>query len=70
MLNIMDPVFNGMPASEFYRAHVFPELFPHQKQMLIENWPLEDLQMYVGGRFTPGYELKHYNQRYILGDCQ
>lgn len=53
--NIMDPVFNGMPASEAYRAQVYPELFPHQKRMLIENWPLEDLEIYVGGIWTKGY---------------
>lgn len=45
--NIMDAVFNGMPASEFYRAQLYPELFPHQKRMLLENWSVDDLQMYV-----------------------
>lgn len=47
-MNIMDKVFNGMPASEMYRAQVFPELFPHQKQMLIHNWSHEDRVMYCG----------------------
>ncbi|WKW87266.1 hypothetical protein SEA_CHARGERPOWER_51 [Mycobacterium phage Chargerpower] len=55
MPNLLDPTFNGMPGSEMYRAEVFPELFPHQKRMLIENWPQEDLEMSVGGIFTPGY---------------
>lgn len=45
----MDAVFNGMPGSELYRAQVYPELFPHQKRMLIENWPAEDIDMYVKG---------------------
>ena len=55
MQNIIDPLFNGMPASEMYRAQLFPELWPHQPQMLLDNWPIEDLEMYVGGKFTPGY---------------
>ncbi|AGK86011.1 hypothetical protein Chy4_0049 [Mycobacterium phage Chy4] len=44
-----------MPGSEMYRAEVFPELFPHQKPMLLENWSQDDLEQYVGGVFTPGY---------------
>ena len=48
-MNIMDSVFNGMPGSELYGAQVYPELFPHQKPMLIENWPAEDIEMYVKG---------------------
>lgn len=65
-MNIIDSMFNGMPASEFYRAQVFPELFPHQPQMVLDNWPLEDLEMYVGGKFTAGY-YDNYEQRYLLG---
>lgn len=45
----MDSVFNGMPHSEMYRAAVFPELFPHEKRMLVENWSLQDIDMYVRG---------------------
>lgn len=55
---IFDPLFNGMPRSEMYRAQVVPELFPHEKPMLIGNWPQEDLEMFVGGEFTPGYNDK------------
>lgn len=47
MSNIMDPEYNGMAASELYRSQVFPELFPHQKQMLVRNWSVDDIQMYV-----------------------
>ena len=47
--NVMDATFNGMGGSEFYRAQVFPELFPHQKQMLIDNWSDDDIEMYVTG---------------------
>lgn len=54
MLNIMDYEFNG-PSSELYRAELMPELFPHQKRMRLENWPNQDLEMYVGGIFTVGY---------------
>jgi hypothetical protein len=44
----MDSIFNHMPGSEFYRAQVFPELFPHEKPMLVDNWPLEDQIMWTG----------------------
>ena len=48
MTNIMDGVFNGMAGSEFYRAQVFPELFPHEKPMLTQNWSQEDREMFCG----------------------
>ena len=48
MNNIMDGLFNGMAGSEFYRAQVFPELFPHEKPMLTHNWPGDDQEMYCG----------------------
>ena len=47
-MNIFDPVFNGMARSELYRAQLFPELFPHEKRMLIENWPAQDREEYCG----------------------
>lgn len=47
-INIMDSIFNGMGGSEFYRAQVFPDLFPHQKPMLIHHWSLEERVMYCG----------------------
>ncbi|AYD87079.1 hypothetical protein SEA_NICOLETERA_52 [Mycobacterium phage NicoleTera] len=59
--NIMDSQFNGMP--EMYRAEVFPELFPHAPRMRIENWPQEDLEMTVGGCFTPGYGARNYDRK-------
>ena len=63
-MNIMDPVFNGMGRSELYRAQVFPELFPHEPPMMLNNWSKDDLEMYCGGEFAKGsVELewvKHY----------
>lgn len=50
MINIMDSAFNGMAGSEFYRAQVFPELYPHEKPMLIDNWSEDDREIYVGKR--------------------
>lgn len=47
-INIMDSAFNGMPRSEFYRAQVFPELFPHEPEMLVDQWPLQDQDMFCG----------------------
>ncbi|AXH46792.1 hypothetical protein SEA_ACOLYTE_48 [Mycobacterium phage Acolyte] len=63
MTNIIDSTFNGMPGSEMYRAEVFPELFPHQKPMRLENWPQDDLEAYVGGVFTPGYGARNYQRK-------
>jgi hypothetical protein len=48
VLNIIDPLFNGMGASELYRAQVFPELFRHQLPMLVQNWSDLDREMYCG----------------------
>ena len=48
VLNIMDAMFNGMGGSEFYRSQVFPELFPHEKPMIIDNWTAEEREMYCG----------------------
>lgn len=53
--NIMDCAFNGIPRSEFYRAQVFPELFPHEPRMLVENWSREEREAYCGGMNTVGY---------------
>jgi hypothetical protein len=47
-VNIMDAAFNGIPHSEFYRAQVFPELFPNEPRMLVENWQRQDREMFCG----------------------
>lgn len=49
MHNLLDSTFNGMPGSEMYRAQVFPELWPHEKPMLIHNWSDDDIEMFVKG---------------------
>lgn len=49
MHNIFDALFNGMGRSEMYRACLVPDVYKHQKPMLLTNWSLEDLQMYCGG---------------------
>lgn len=53
--SVFDAAFNGMPRSEMYRAQSFPELFPHEKPMLIENWDPQDRAIYCGGIYTRGY---------------
>lgn len=53
--SVFDGSFNGAARSEMYRAQVAPELFPHEKPMLIDNWPAEDREMYCGGEYTVGY---------------
>jgi hypothetical protein len=47
-INLMDPLFNEMGGSEFYRSLVFPDLFPHEKPMLIGNWSEQDREMFCG----------------------
>lgn len=47
-MNILDPLFNGMARSELYRSLIFPDLFPHEKPMLVMNWDRQDIQMYCG----------------------
>lgn len=54
-MNILDESFNGMPHSEMYRSWVMPELFPGQPQARLSNWSKDDLEMYVGGEYAPGY---------------
>lgn len=41
--------------TDMYRAQVFPELYPDEKPMLVENWHPEDREAFVGGEYTPGY---------------
>ncbi|ALA48155.1 hypothetical protein AU152_gp42 [Mycobacterium phage Phlei] len=52
-MNLFDDTFNGAGRSEMYRYQLTPDLFPHEKPMLLDNWSPEDLEMYVGGCFTP-----------------
>lgn len=47
-MNIMDSWFNGAGRSEMYRSQVFPELFPHEKRMRVEQWSAEEREMYCG----------------------
>ena len=49
---IMDVAYNRMPRSELYRSQVFPELFPHERGMRLDNWPDEDKEMYCGGEWV------------------
>jgi len=53
--NILDGTFNGMPRSELYRSQVFPDLFPHERPMMVNNWSVEDREMFCGGEYTKGY---------------
>lgn len=53
-MNLLDEQFNGAARSEMYRALIVPGLFPHERPMLVENWPAEDREMYCGGEYTPG----------------
>lgn len=55
MNNIFDSTFNGMGRSEFYRSQITPDLFPHEQQMLVDNWSVDDREMYCGGKYTKGY---------------
>lgn len=55
MHHLLDGTFNGMGGSELYRRELLPDLFPHRKPMLIDNWSEQDREMYVGGEFTKGH---------------
>jgi hypothetical protein len=46
--DLFDSGFNGAARSEMYRAQLFPDLFPHEKPMLIHNWSKDDLEMFCG----------------------
>ena len=48
MNNIFDAKFNGMPRSELYRAQLTPDLFPHERPMMIQNWSAEEREAYCG----------------------
>lgn len=58
MNNIFDTKFNGMGRSEMYRAVHTPDLFPHEKPMLLENWPVEDRLMYCGPQYVTEKEME------------
>ena len=70
MINIMDGLFNGMSASEFYRAQVFPELFQHEKPMLIQNWPEQDQEMYCGVSHTLELGVLTKKVRYTVSESE
>lgn len=35
-----------------YLAAVFPELYPEERPMRVDNWPIEDREAYCGGVYT------------------
>jgi hypothetical protein len=45
-VNIFDHEFNGMGASEFYRALILPDLFHGHKPWPVHTWPAEDQEDY------------------------
>ncbi|ASZ75487.1 sigma-K factor [Mycobacterium phage Kimona] len=53
-LSVIDGGLLGDRAS-MYQAAVFPDVFPDEPQMLVDNWSDEDRAMYCGGEYTPGY---------------
>jgi len=55
--HIMDDTLNGMGRSEMYRALISPDLFPHEKPMLIYNWPAVDREMYCGPQYVTEKEI-------------
>lgn len=48
VFNIFDDTFNGMPRSEMYRSWLVPDVFPHERQPVLSNWPADDLEAYCG----------------------
>lgn len=52
---LSDENFSDIERAALYKAQVFPELFPDEKPMMLENWHSDDREAYCGGTYTPGY---------------
>jgi hypothetical protein len=46
--DIFDGALNGMPGIEMYRAWVFPDMYPDERQPVLSNWSAEDLEAFCG----------------------
>ena len=49
MAHLLDPPFFGMPGAEHYRHQTFPDSFLNGKEIRIENWTDEDIEMFITG---------------------
>lgn len=49
MHNIFDPLFTGY---DMYRAWVWPDEYPNERQPRLENWSTSDLEAYCGGIYV------------------
>lgn len=45
-------IFDIAFSDERYQAQVMPDLFPDQKQPVLNNWHPEDLEAFCGGEYT------------------
>lgn len=46
--SVFAPGFSSSPMADMYRAWVYPEIFPDQRQPVLKNWTAEDLEEYCG----------------------
>lgn len=46
--NIFGSAFSQCARSDMYRAWVYPELYPNERQPVLSNWSVEDLEAYCG----------------------
>jgi hypothetical protein len=53
-LDIFDGLLSGMPRLNMYRAQVYPELYPCERPMLLDNWPEPEQDVFgaVGRRWA------------------
>lgn len=48
MNHLFDSLFNDMSGIDMYRSWVIPGLYPDQPKPCLQNWSVEDLEMYCG----------------------
>lgn len=61
--DIFDGALNGMPGIDMYRAWVWPDAYPKERQPVLKNWDPEDLEAYCGEYTTARrwqLEIEHY----------
>ena len=45
---VFDGSLNNMPGIDMYRAWVFPDLYPAERQPVLKNWDKDDLGAFCG----------------------
>lgn len=48
MHGIFDPEFSSLVHSDMYRAWVHPDVFPRERQPVLQNWGEDELEEFCG----------------------